>query len=47
MKYCKYLEWRENQDADYYICNLGFETSSDWCSEVEESECPSFDGIII
>jgi len=47
MNYCKHLRWVENQDADYYECALGLETSSDWCDDIveEKSECNKFDPI--
>lgn len=47
MNYCKYLRWVEDQDADYYECALGLETSSDWCDDVvgEKSECSKFNPI--
>ena len=45
MYYCKHLRWVESQDADYYECALGLETSSDWCDDIQgtKSECNKFD----
>ncbi len=44
MNYCKHLRWVEDQDADYYCCALGLDTSLDWCDDIfgETSECKKF-----